>query len=165
LDYNFVGLKISFCLTQLHFVGLNCTLSYWKCILLDYITFCRTKLHFVWQGKNSNFFGLKRISSWTNIGNSDIFRGFSFHKVQFYCKINFCQMSCIVFKFNWILENNAFFGDFSFKKYLCFRNSDIFRGFSFDKGLIPQKFKHFWGDLTKCNLVRQNEFLVRQNAI
>jgi hypothetical protein len=44
---------------------------------------------------------------------------------------------------------------------------EIVRGFSFDKALIPQKFRHFLGDfpLTKCNLVRQNEFLVRQNAI
>jgi hypothetical protein len=60
---------------------------------------------------------------------------------------------------------NQFFGDFSFKKYLFFRNSDIFREFSFDKALIPQKFRHFSGFLTKCNLVLQNEFLVQQNAI
>jgi hypothetical protein len=38
-------------------------------------------------------------------------------------------------------------GGFSLKKYLFFRNSDIFRGFSFNKALISQKFRPFSGIL------------------
>jgi hypothetical protein len=39
-----------------------------------------------------------------------------------------------------LLQINAFFGDFSFKKYLFFRSSDIFWGFSFNKVFIFQEF-------------------------
>jgi hypothetical protein len=66
-------------------------------------------MHFVEQGKKSNFFGLKRNSSWTNIETQIFLGDFSLTKYLFH-------------------KNSIFLGDFPSTKYLFFKNSGKTRG-------------------------------------